>query len=265
MTSRRAARKRRKDMLGLALILGTVLVLGGVGAAAAVFRTPAYDRDTLCLKDRPAPAQTLILVDATDRLDVRHQRRLKTIALQEAARLPRWGRLTLLTLRPDAASAPRVLFAACTPGDRASANPLWENVQKLEAQKRERFDDPLAAALSDARGARSADGSPIVEGLHAALDDPDFASGVARRRLVLASDLLQHAPGRFSLYAPGADWTAYQASPGALRTPPDLADVDVRVVVLERADKGVEQSAAQEKFWAPYFADAGARSVAWER
>lgn len=264
MSGRAAARRRRKDLLGVALIFGVVLVLAGVGAATTIFRTPAYDAQTLCLKESPPPAQTLLLVDATDRLDVRHQRRLKTIALQEAARLPRWGKLTVLTLRPDAESAPRELFSACTPGDRASANPLWENVQRLETQKRAHFDEPLDAALSGARGARGADGSPIVEGLFAAVSEPEFAVSPARR-LVLVSDLLQFAPGRFSLYEAGADWAAYQASPGAVRTPPDLSDIDVRVVVLERRNRAEAQTAAQAAFWGPYFDEAGANSVAWER
>lgn len=265
MSRRRGAkRRRRKDLLGVALIFGTVVVLGAAGAAAALLRTPAFDPETLCLKDRAPAAHTLVLVDATDRLDVRHQRRLQAVVLQEAAKLPRWGRLTVESLRPEAANAPRTLFSGCTPGDRTNANPLWENVASLEERKRAQFDDPLAAALTGARGGRSAEGSPIVEGLYTAVSDSAFASTPGRRKLVLVSDLLQFAPGRFSLYAPGADWTAYRASPGALRTPPSLVDVDVRVVVLERADKGKAQDAAQSGFWTPYFADAGAKSVAWE-
>ena len=266
MSRRRgAARRRRKDLLGLGLIAGTLAVLGAVGATAALMRTPAYDAATLCLTDRPPPAHTLVLVDATDRLDVRHQRRLKTVVAQEAAKLPRWGRLTLLTLRPDAENAPRQLFSGCTPGDRTNANPLWENVKGLEARKRTRFDEPLDAALNGARGGHGAEGSPIVEGLYAAASDPDFVATPRGRRLVLVSDLLQFAPGRFSLYAPDMDWARYQTSPGALRTPPRLVDVDVRVVVLERRDKGDAQGAAQAKFWTPYFGEAGAKSVAWER
>jgi hypothetical protein len=261
--NRRAARRRRKDLLGFALIVGTALVLGGVGLAAALLRTPPFDPQTLCRTDAPPPAHTLILVDSTDRLDVRHQRRLRTVASEEAARLPRWGKLSVLSLRPDAENAPRTLFSACTAGDRTNANPLWEDVARIEALKRRQFDEPLEAALATARGARGADGSPIVEGLAAAAADPDFAAA-PQRRLVLVSDLLQFSPGRFSLYEPGADWSRYRAAPGALRTPPDLAAVTVRVVVLERPDRGEAQTAAQRHFWTPYFDAAGA-SPAWDR
>ena len=262
--SRRAekeARKRRKDALGVMLIVVVLAALGGLGFAAMQLRTPPHDSETLCLVDKPPPLHTLILVDATDRLNARHQKRLKAIAREEAARLPRWGRLTLLSLRPDAERDPRQLFSACTPGDRSNANPIWENVGALEQKRADDFDEPLNAALSGAKGGRSAEGSPIVEGLYAAASDPEFAG--VRRRLVLVSDLLQYAPGRFSLSDATQTWGTYRASQGALRSPPDLDGIAVRVVVLERADRGGEQDSARANFWTPYFDEAGATEVGW--
>ncbi|MDZ4776692.1 MAG: hypothetical protein SGJ23_07900 [Alphaproteobacteria bacterium] len=255
------ARKRRKDALGMGLIVVVLAALGGLGFAAMQMRTPAHDSETLCLLDKPPPLHTLILVDATDRLNARHQKRLKAVVREEVARLPRWGRLTLMSLRPDAEREPRLLFSACTPGDRSDANPIWENVAALEQNRADFFDEPLDAALSGAKGGRSAEGSPIVEGLYAAASDPDFSG--ERRRLVLISDLLQYAPGRFSLYDATQTWEKYRASQGALRSPPDLDDVAVRVVVLERADRGDAQMNARKTFWTPYFDDGGAADVAW--
>jgi hypothetical protein len=258
---REAADRKRKDFLGLAMIFGVLALLGGVGAGALLLRTPRYDAETLCLIGRPPPLHTLILVDATDRLNARHQKRLKAIVLEEAARLPRWGRLTLMSLRPDAERDPRTLFSACTPGDRASANPLWEDVGGLERKREDIFAGPLADALSGAKGGRNADGSPIVEGLYAAASDPDFVG--ERRRLVLVSDLLQYAPGRFTLYDATQTWEAYRVSQGALRSPPDLEGIAVRVAVLERPDRGDQQTNARDSFWAPYFDAARADQVTW--
>jgi hypothetical protein len=255
------ARKRRKDAMGAGLIVLALAALGGLGIAAMQLRTPPHDSETLCLVDKLPPQHTLILVDATDRLNARHQKRLKAIVREETGRLPRWGRLTLLSLRPDAERDPRLLFSACTPGDRSNANPMWENVADLEQKRADFFDDPLDAALSGAKGGRSAEGSPIVEGLYAAASDPDFTG--ARRRIVLVSDLLQYAPGRFSLYDATQTWEKYRASQGALRTPPDLGGVALRVVMLERADRGEEQSNARATFWQPYFDESGADTVDW--
>ena len=258
----REARQRRKDAFGVLLIVVVLAALGGIGMAAMQMRTPVHDAETLCLTDTPPPLHTLILVDATDRLNARHQKRLKAIVQQEVARLPRWGRLTLMTLRPDAEREPRTLFSACTPGDRTNANPLWENVGGLEKAREDLFDTPLNDALASTKGGRSADGSPIVEGLYAAASDPDFAGN--KRRLVLVSDLLQYAPGKFSLYEADQTWDAYRASQGALRTPPDLSGVVVRVVTLERPDRGEAQDNARNAFWAPYFEAAGADGVGWD-
>lgn len=257
----REARKRRKDVLGAGLIVVVLAALGGVGVAAMQLRTPAHDSETLCLTDKAPPLHTLILVDATDRLNARHQKRLKAIAREEAARLPRWGRLTVLSLRPDAEREPRLLFSACTPGDRSDANPIWENVGALEKKRADHFEEPLNAALSSAKGGRSAEGSPIVEGLYAAASDPDFEG--EKRRLVLVSDLLQYAPGRFSLYDASQTWEKYRASQGAVRSPPDLENIVVRVVTLERPDRAAVQDNARTNFWAPYFDDAGAADILW--
>lgn len=258
---RKATEKRRKDFLGLLMIFGVIVLLGGIGAGAMLLRTPEHDAETLCLVGKPAPLHTLILVDATDRLNARHQKRLKAIVKEEVARLPRWGRLTVMSLRPDAEREPRELFSACTPGDRTSANPIWENVAALEAQREDLFDAPLSAALSGAKGGRSADGSPIVEGVYAAASDPDFAG--ERRRFVLVSDLLQYAPGRFTLYDATQSWESYRNSQGALRTPPDLSGVIVRIVPLERPDRGAQQANARAAFWQPYFDEASADEVNW--
>lgn len=258
---RRAAEKRRKDLLGAGLIALALLALGGVGAGAMFLRTPAHDAQTLCLKDKPPPLHVRILVDATDRLNARHQKRLRTIVAEEAARLPRWGRLSLMSLRPDAEREPRLLFSACTPGDRTNANPIWEDVAGLERKRADFFEAPLKEALSGAKGGRGADGSPIVEGVYAAVSDPDFAG--ESRRFVLVSDLLQHAPGRFTLYDATQTWETYRQSQGALRTPPDLSDVTVRVASLERPDRGAQQANARAAFWQPYFDEARADEVIW--
>lgn len=260
MTRRlRADRRRRKDLMGAGLIVLVAAVLGGVAFASMTLRTPAFDPDTLCLEGKPA--HTLILIDATDALDIRQARRLKTVALQEAARLPRWGRLTVEGLRPDAASPPLRLFSACTPGDRTQANALWEDVARLESLKQERFDGPLESALS----ARPREGprSPIVEGLAASVADPAFQG--PGRRLVLVSDLLEFADGGFSAYAAGADWAAYRRSRGALQSAPDLTGVPVRVLLLERANRAPAQTAARAGFWDPFFADSGTPGVTWDR
>ena len=81
--SRRARRASGRNALGVALILAAMLVLGGLGAAALALRPPPTDAETLCRTDAPLAAHTIILVDATDRLEGRHRRKLRAVLAQE--------------------------------------------------------------------------------------------------------------------------------------------------------------------------------------
>ena len=72
MIRRRGAAAR--NALGVALILVAMIVLGGLGGAAFMLRPPPTDAETLCRTDAPLTAHTIILVDATDRLEPRHRR-----------------------------------------------------------------------------------------------------------------------------------------------------------------------------------------------
>jgi hypothetical protein len=248
----RAARRRRKDLLGLVLLGVALAALGGLAGAAILFRTPPYEAATLCLQDRPAPQHIFFLVDATDRLEARHAARLERAVQEEIARAPRWSRFSIAMLDGNPDQVPNLLFSACDPGDRASASALWENVSGLEEDRRTRFAAPLKDALSALRRARPLARSPLVEGL-AALASGEHLHDPRNRptTLVLVSDLLQFAPG-FSLYGEGSDWAAYRASTGAVRTAADLRGVSVRVLVLERPDKGEAQDRAKSAFWTPY-------------
>lgn len=262
---KRAARRRRKDLLGLVLLGVALAALGGLAAAALFFRTPRYDSATLCHQERPAPRHNFFLIDATDRLEARHAARVERAIQEEIVRAPRWSRLSIAMLDGNPDHVPKVLFSACDPGDRTSANALWENVSRIEQDRRARFEAPLREALSALRRARPMDRSPLVEGLAALssgaqLHDPRNGPTI----LILASDLLQFAPG-FSLYEHGTDWAAYRASPGAVRTAADLRDIEVRLLVLERPDQGEAQERAKAAFWTPYLAETGARAITWER
>lgn len=253
---RRPRRKGRSgDWLGAALIALAVLALGGFAAASFVLRAPPTDSATLCRTDAPAPAHTLILVDATDRLEPRHRRRLEAVVRQEQQRLPRYGRLTLMALRADRPQEPRQLFSLCNPGDGASANPLFQNTKAAQTRWEEGFGAALDRAIRRAGAGRAADASPILASLRAAAADPDFAASPLRRRLVLVSDLLEYEPGGLSLYDPRAPLAPEQAAPAALDA------VEVRVAPLDRPDHAEAQRRAARFFWAPYLTASGANSV----
>lgn len=261
--ARRPARRdaRGKDRLGIVLILGALSALVAMAGAAVSLRPPPTDPDTLCRTDAPVAAHTFILIDGTDRLEPRHRRRVRAAVAQERARLAPYERLTIAALRADRPQEPRLLFSLCNPGDGRDANPWFQNTRRAQARWDEAFGAELDAAVRRASGGRAGAASPIAAGVRAAAADPDFAADIPRRRLVLVSDLLEHAPNGFSLYADRADFTAFRAAGNAV---PDLGGVSVRVVMLDRPDDAARQAPARADFWPAFFADSDAQAVEFD-
>jgi len=257
VSRRRGARGR--NALGLALVAVAAIVLGGLGAAAFIMRPPPTNAETLCRTDAPLAAHTIILVDATDRLEPRHRRKLRAVLAQERGRLSQYDRLTIMRLNMRRPQEPTILFSKCLPRPPEQTNPLFENARLTQ----QRWDEDFAGALDDAMRSAAAAGraraSPIIAGLRAVAADPDYDSSIPARRLVLVSDLLEHDPQGFSLYAPEADFTRWQAQ--APSGPPDFTAVDIRVIPIDRPDHAERQAAALDHFWPAFFQAASVQTV----
>jgi hypothetical protein len=257
-------RRRRRGKAGMgvlgALLIGLALaVLGGLTAASILLRPPPVDETTLCRTDAPLAAHTIVLIDATDRLEPRHRRKLRAVLAQERARLNQYERLSVVRINVRRPQEPTLLFSRCLPRPPEDVNPLFENSRLAQARWDEAFEAVLDSAVRRAQSGAPARASPIIESVRAAANDPDFDASIPQRRLVLASDLLEHDPRGFSLYVSGAsyeDWAAGSPLPA-----PDLSAIAVRVVSLDRPEAAALQTAAAEGFWPDFFAAAGAQTV----
>lgn len=258
MTRRRGGRAR--NALGVLLIVLAIVVLGGLGGASFLLRAPPTDAETLCRADAPLQAHTIILVDATDRLEPRHRRKLRAVLAQERARLSQFDRLTLMRINVRRPQEPSILFSRCLPRPPERTNPLFENARLTQARWDEAFADALERALRSAGSSAPARASPIVAGLRAVAADPDFGPEIPHRRLVLVSDLLEHDPEGFSLYVSEADYAGWRAT--APVGPPNFARVDLRIVPLDRPDRAARQAVALERFWPAFFDAADVQTVA---
>lgn len=248
-----------RNALGVVLIVVAVLVLGGLAGASFMLRAPPTDAETLCRTDAPLGAHTIILVDATDRLESRHRRKLSAVLAQERGRLSQYDRLTIMRLNVRRPQEPAILFSKCLPRPPEQTNPLFENARMVQQQWDEAFADALERALRSAGSSGPARASPILAGVRAVAADPDFSAEIPRRRLVLVSDLLEHDPEGFSLYVSQANYAAWRAaSPNG---PPDLSQVDLRIVPIDRPDHAERQTYALENFWPAFFDAADAQSV----
>lgn len=257
MSRRRGAAGR--NFLGIVLIVLALAVLGGLASAALLLRPPPTDATTLCRTDQPLAAHTIVLVDSTDRLEARHRRKLRAVLAQERARLGQYDRLTIMRINVRRPQEPSILFSQCLPRPPERANPLFENARMVQATWDEEFAQALDSALRSASAGGPQRASPIIAALRAVAADPDFGADIPQRRLVLASDLLEHNPQGFSLYVPDANYANWFAS--APSGPPDLARVDLRVVPIDRPDNAEPQARALEGFWPAFFDAADVQTV----
>jgi len=253
--------------MGLVLIALAFVVLAALAGAGFYLRPPPTDPDTLCRTDAPLAAHTYILVDATDRLEPRHRRKLEAVIREERQRLPRYGRFTLASVRADRPQEPRLLFSLCNPGDGRDANPLYQNTRRAQEKWDEAFGDALDRAVRRASGGRAANASPLIAGVRAAAADPEFASAIEARRFVLISDLLEFTPVTprrpgFSLYSPAATFDTWRAADP--NGPAELSGVAVRIAPLDRPDDAAAQARARDSFWPRYFDAAGAARVSFD-
>jgi hypothetical protein len=240
-----------RGALGLVLIALALVVLGGLAAAAFMLRPPPTDPGTLCRTDQPVASHTIVLVDATDKLEPRHRRKLRAVLMQERARLSQFDRLTVMRLNVRNPREPSVLFSKCLPRPPEQTNPLFENARMIQQQWDDEFEHALDVALRSAASSGAGRSSPILDSVRAIAADPDFGVEIPHRRLVLVSDLLENEPGGFSLYAPTAayaEWRAHDAF-----GPPDLSGVHLRIAPLDRPEFATQQANALNVFWPAYF------------
>jgi hypothetical protein len=248
-----------RNVLGIVLIVFAALALGGLGAASFLMRAPPTDAETLCRTDAPLAAHTIILVDATDRLEGRHRRKLRAVLAQERGRLSQYDRLTIMRINMRRPQEPSILFSKCLPRPPEQTNPLFENARMVQQQWDEDFAEALDGALRSASSSGPARASPIIAGVRAVAADPDFGAEIPRRRLVLVSDLLEHDPQGFSLYVSDANYANWRAA--SPQEPPDLSRIDLRIVPIDRPDHAERQAYALDMFWPAFFDAADAQSV----
>lgn len=179
--------------------------------------------------------------------------------LQERTRLRQYDRITLMRLNSRRPQEPTILFSKCLPRPPEMANPLFENARIAQEHWDADFESALDRALRSASSGGPNRASPILAGLRAVAADPDFGSEIPQRRLVLVSDLLEHDPEGFSLYVSGADYAAWRGRTAS--GPPDLLNVELRIVPIDRPDHAARQAAALQAFWPAYFEAAAVESV----
>lgn len=256
MTSARHKSERIKAVAALAILL---LLVGGAAVWTMPWKRAQYDEVTFCPKDGQY-ARTAILIDATDALGDVH---IKS-AIEQATQLVR-SRLSLhewtgvFVLNDDNLTLPSPQVALCNPGGESSCNPVFTNCKDAGRAFKKKFEAPMTSAIQGLAGLPPDEKSPILEMIRAVALDPGFDSSQPRR-LIIISDMLQHAPGAYSHYNGDFDFAKWREGEYArdfLQL--SLAGTKVEIWYVKRANLGHLQTHGHVEFWNQFFNAAGAR------
>jgi hypothetical protein len=261
-TSRRSSRRRRSrdgggDWKWYVAIAACILLVAGIGLISSRLKAAGQiDEATLCHRGGPLNT-TVVLLDLTDPLNRTQQARLENIIDQEISRST-VDTMIVFGIVSEFPEKWGAKFAKCKPETGETANALYENPILIAERYDREFLKPVGDTLSSLLTAEPENQSPIMEALQSLLADaPDFAEARGNRKLLIASDMLQHSDS-LSFYR-GQGWDFFQDSKGADRLASNLVGVDVEIFRIPRSGSNIPPSDIVEGFWTRYFDRQGSR------
>ena len=249
--------RRRKDTRRAVLILSLALAaVVGVGVLLFATRTPPTDPQTGCIVGQGVPHEhTVVLIDQTDPLTRGQVDYVKALILAEYDRLRPYGELSIRGIRADPDDAGES-FARCRLRRGAEVLGVAANPDMIEAAFKRTVGDALNAYLEGLRHVPDAPRSPIMEAVDSVVDGADFGPTVARRRLVLVSDMAQNSAQVSEYHGAGSGLDPSAEARETLTR--DLHGLTLRIHYVRRPELAAIQTAAQRDFWRSWFAGQGA-------
>jgi hypothetical protein len=256
----RRSTQRRGPGVGVWLGAG-LLALSAAGALAllvlpALNPAPPTAAESGCRTDAPPPAHIVVLFDASEAYAARHKRIAAAAVDAAQARLPRYGRLSIVALDGDNPLEPPWMISLCSPGDGGEVNLVFANPARQRARWEKAFSEPIETAANRAAAHKVEPASPIAEAIRAISADPRFQDA-PERELVLVSDLMQRSGNS----PEGLDISLYDAARGydPSRDPPaNLNKVRLRLAMIDRPRVAEKQATAWARFWRPWLSAGGA-------
>jgi hypothetical protein len=256
------ARKRQADLRGALLLAGVFLVTGSLVGWYLYRRatTVGFDPATGCPETGPT-ALTVVVLDLSDAFSVPQVTALRNQLDSLRDTLELHERLDVYTIGETSQELRLPAVSVCNPGFGNYASPWLSNPQLLAKHWRARFAAPLDEAFDRIKPGGGAEKySPIMETIQSvALTAFQRIPSVSRRRLVLASDMIQNTPDFSQYRSRGVSFAEFQRMPYFNRVRCDLRDTDVTILYLNRAAAPAIQGKDHITFWRDYLAAMNAR------
>jgi hypothetical protein len=259
----RSVRHRRKvaqDRLGIALIVGALLVASVAGAAYFQLQRSkvTLDRETLCPTSGPVE-KTVVLFDATDKLNAVQSASIRKHLEDVRDGIKRHASIEVYSIGWVGKSLLEAEISVCNPGRGEDIDPAFGNPRLLERKWRDQYAAKINAVIGRLTDAPEAKTSPILESIQSVAISA-FAGESLRdvpKRLIIVSDLIQHT-AELSHYSGVRAFPEFRQTPAYRRLRADLRGVDIKVLYVSRENARLSRKAHIE-FWQAYFADTGAQ------
>jgi hypothetical protein len=243
-------RKRSEARRAFRNIAFVVVALVGVVLLyyKAILSHRTLDETTLC----PATPDsvTVVLVDVTDPLNLPQKQDFLNQLDLLIGQVPRYGKLVIAKVDPVSDRLLTPVITRCNPGSSNDVSEVTGNPAKLETTRREKFVAPIQEAFSQLTLASEAPRSPILESIQS-INLTELQRGVAKgapRRLIVASDLLQHTTD-ISFYKEVPEPEGLVDSSAFSRVRTDLRGTDVELWMLQRSDSKSTQPRRLPELW----------------
>ncbi len=238
----------------LVFILVGIFVFSTIGTGNDIER----DKITLCRTDGVIPQHDIVLVDGTDKLspaNILETRKL--IQNKILRRLPKDGRLTIISFTGDVDGFINGLFTRCNPGSGKEINVLFGNKKREDEKWKNNFINVLGGFLVKLENIPTADSTPLLETLEMISQDSDFSPEIEKRRIFIISDLLQSHNG-VSFYTSNLNFENEMKKPYFEKLDIELDGVEIIIYQIERPNDERHtytnyQGKKQQEFWKGLF------------
>lgn len=258
-----ALNKRDKQGIVMILVFAVVIVMGGAYHVLAK-NSKRVDRETLCLTKEKPRVIWAIFVDKTDPFTDRQSRYIKHELERIKNRVGENELLSIYMLTSEITrfTALEPIFSRCAPRTGEDANFLYEGEDYLKNNFNELFGKPLEDVAKKIETKEEHPFSPIIEGLAALGDIPEFSDGNILKRVLLISNGLQNVP-EFSHYAKRPySFAELKKTKYFQSINPKLGkNVEVEFIYLVAPNTEVIQNQEHQKFWRDLMVDATAQKV----
>ncbi|UZP67492.1 hypothetical protein N1030_00560 [Desulfovibrio mangrovi] len=196
----------------------------------------------------------VLLLDRSDPLTETQQQELRSIMQSVEWGTPDGGKVSVFYLDNMSGSYLEPVASAVAP-PRHQGN-LFGNERIAEQRFRRDFLPVISDAVMDVQNATDVKGTAIAEIVAKICRRPDFSDAVARRKILIFSDMLQNS----GLCSEHAREQERKCTPGKIgRALPDLKDVEVDMLYLRRDAYKKLQTREHEGMWITLLQNADAR------